>query len=58
MEKRENFAISLRKKKTTDIVQAKRRKIIDAMSKGKKKVIGSQPVAPQADYLIPIEEME
>jgi hypothetical protein len=58
MEKRENFAISLRKKKTTDIVQAKRRKIIDAMSKGKKKVIGIQPVAPLADSLIPIEEME
>ena len=35
VEKREKFAVSLRKKKTQEIVKAKRRKIIEALSKGK-----------------------
>ena len=41
VEKREQFAVNLRKKKTQEIVKAKRRKIIEAMSSKSKAVVSN-----------------
>ena len=55
LEKREQFAVSLRKKKTQEIVKAKRRKIIEAQSK----MPGSgKMLEVVADNEITIQEME
>ena len=63
MEKREKFAVSLRKKKTQEIVKAKRRKIIEALSKGKSQYSGHIDSGNNAIEMIPdssisIQEME
>jgi len=53
--------VNLRKKKTQEIVKAKRRKIIDALSKGKAQTLGadgSAAVELRDDQDLTIEEME
>jgi hypothetical protein len=57
LEKREQFAVSLRKKKTQEIVKAKRRKIIEALSKGKKQYSGFGDSGNSVVELIPDNEV-
>ena len=57
LEKREQFAVSLRKKKTQEIVKAKRRKIIEALSKGKKQYSGFGDSGNSVVELVPDNEV-
>jgi hypothetical protein len=57
LEKREQFAVSLRKKKTQEIVKAKRRKIIEALSKGKKQYSGFGDSGNSVLDLVPDNEV-
>ena len=57
LEKREQFAVSLRKKKTQEIVKAKRRKIIEALSKGKKQYSGFGDSGNSVVELLPDNEV-
>ena len=66
LEKREKFAVNLRKKKTQDILKAKRRKIIEAINTQKaggsqnSKNIGSNPSENEviSDDQLSIEDMK